>query len=56
MVIIPNYLDSQVTLVIVNDLCYFIAPATQQVDNRFRFKFSLLLKHQRWVSEVLKSC
>ena len=54
MILIPNYLNSQTTLVITKDLCYLISCSTPTTPlNEIQmFKLNLIMKHQRWVSQV----
>jgi len=52
MILIPNYLNSQTTLVITKDLCYLISTSPYKLNKIQRFKLDLLMKHNRWVSQV----
>lgn len=55
MILIPNYLNSQTTLVITKNLCYFVSSSQKDESSCKDFtraKLNLLIKHNRWVSQV----
>ena len=51
MILIPNYLNSQATLVITRDLCVLFR-FPNKVTKGTKVKLDLLMKHSRWVSQV----
>ncbi len=54
MILIPNYLNSQATLVITRDLCvlFRFADNVPEVTKSTKVKLDLLMKHSKWVSQV----
>jgi hypothetical protein len=54
MVLIPNYLNSQATLVITRDLCvlFRFSDNVPKVTKGTKVKLDLLMKHSKWVSQV----
>ena len=57
MTVVPNFLNSQATLIVAEQGCFLFSRHLEgHLDELTRFKLTLLQKHSRWVSQVTFPC